>query len=422
MAKGPIGAGNVDPGVSHSRLEGLSDLVFGLALSIGAVFLLGNPPTDWPSLLGDVTVFGFSFVVLITVWLHYTRSMAALGNPSRSVLRLNLALLFLVAIEPFLFNVAFGRTTSAVSAGYSTLTGALYAVDLGCVFVILGLLSAVAAGQLGTKPAAVLTQQLVRWSRNFELGGAIFLLSALPFFYNWSIAGTGFTLRYLLWFGPLVVGRVWQRRAGAPPLGESWAPPLAAKYVGAPARGTRREAALRLFGSALRPRGGPQMPTVSLRYQFRQPFRAPAPAAYAWCTDFRPADAELFADRRTRSVRRIAPDALVMTDVTYPAGRRTRIRRLVRLFPEQLAWTNTHLDGPFRHSQFWYRIAPDGAQKSHLEFAGLKLESHARTPGKSEVARLAEANRRSDAATWSKHLGPALEAELGGSRGPPRRH
>ncbi len=154
------------------------------------------------------------------------------------------------------------------------------------------------------------------------------------------------------------------------------------------------------------------MPNVSLRYRFRQPFRAPAKAAYAWCTDFRPSDAEIFGDRRLRSVRVLAADAVVMTDVTYPSGRRTRIQRLVRLFPEELSWTNTHLNGPYRHSQFWYRIVPDGPRRSHLEFSGLKIETHARPLSAREVGRLAAANRRSDAATWSRRLGPALDQDL----------
>ena len=154
------------------------------------------------------------------------------------------------------------------------------------------------------------------------------------------------------------------------------------------------------------------MVTVSLRYRFRQPLRASARDAYAWCTDFGPSDAEIFADGRTRSVRRIAPGALLMTDVTRPAGRRVRIQRLLRLFPEERAWTNTHLSGPFENSQFWYRIVPDGPRRSHLEYRGLKLETHARAPTPSEIARLTRENRRSDAATWRRKLAPALARDL----------
>lgn len=158
------------------------------------------------------------------------------------------------------------------------------------------------------------------------------------------------------------------------------------------------------------------MVRISLRYHFRQPLGAPARAAYDWCTDFRPTDAELFADRRTRTVRVLAPDTLLLTDVTSPKGRRVRIRRLVRLFPEELAWTNTHLDGPFRHSQFWYRIVSEGPRRSRLEFTGLKVETHARAVSPSEVHRLSEENRRSDAATWRRKLAPALARELDPAR------
>lgn len=151
--------------------------------------------------------------------------------------------------------------------------------------------------------------------------------------------------------------------------------------------------------------------TISLRYAFRQVLRVPAPVAFAWCTDFRSSDAALFGDRRYRTVAPIGPDALVMTDTTYPAGRRQRIRRLVRIFPERRAWTNTHLDGPFRHSQFWYRLVPEGARRCRLEFEGLKLETHRRPLSRKDVGRLTSENRRSDAAAWRERFAPALEAE-----------
>ena len=163
------------------------------------------------------------------------------------------------------------------------------------------------------------------------------------------------------------------------------------------------------------------MTIESLRYRFRQPLGVPARAAFDWCTDFRAEDATLFGDRRRRTLRRVAPDALVMTDTTYPEGRPVRIRRLVRLEPETLSWTNTHLDGPYRHSQFWYRIVPDGPRRCHLDFSGLMLTTRARRLSDGERAKLAGSYRRSDASVWRRRLGPALEAELRGGRGSRRR-
>ncbi len=155
---------------------------------------------------------------------------------------------------------------------------------------------------------------------------------------------------------------------------------------------------------------------VSLRYEFRQPLRASADRAFAWCTDFRPSDGRLFEDGRTRSIRWLAPDALVMTDTPAPGSGGSRITRLVRIFPEQRAWTNTHLAGPFRYSQFWYRVVADGARRSRLEFQGLKLERHPRALRTAEVARRSAAEGRSDASTWRSKLAPALAAELNPER------
>ncbi len=155
---------------------------------------------------------------------------------------------------------------------------------------------------------------------------------------------------------------------------------------------------------------------VSVRYRFRQLLGVPARAAFDWCTDFRAEDAALFGDRRRRTLRWVAPDALVMTDTTYPAGRPVRIRRLVRLQPEAMAWTNTHLDGPYRHSQFWYRIVSDGPRRCHLDFSGLMLVNRIRRLSEAERAKLARSYRRSDATVWRQRLGPALEAELRADR------
>ena len=152
---------------------------------------------------------------------------------------------------------------------------------------------------------------------------------------------------------------------------------------------------------------------VSLQYEFRQPFRVSAERAYRWCTDFRASDAALYGDGRNRSVRWLSDDTLVMTDTTRHRGRALRIARLVRLNPRRLSWTNTHLNGPYRHSQFWYRIVPDGPRRSHLEFVGLKVERHPRRLAAPAVRRRARAEARSDAATWRNRLAPALDRELG---------
>jgi len=154
------------------------------------------------------------------------------------------------------------------------------------------------------------------------------------------------------------------------------------------------------------------MPVASVRFRFRQPFRVPAKAAYEWCTAFEPSDARFFDQKWRREVRRVTEDAIVLTETTWPAGRARVIQRLVRLSPQDLAWTNTHMAGPFRNSQYWYRIVPDGAVRSHLEFTGMRLVRTRNSLSAAEKRRLAEQERQSDSALWGR-IAPVLERELG---------
>lgn len=154
------------------------------------------------------------------------------------------------------------------------------------------------------------------------------------------------------------------------------------------------------------------MVVVSLQYGFEQKFRVPAKIAYAWCTDFGPEDGAFFPGKHLRSVRRIAEDALVLTDTTYPEGSPLKIRRLVRLNQAQMAWTNTHLDGPYKNSQYWYRIKADGPRASHLEFTGMRLVTVPRPVSRSAIAKLAAEEREGDSKLWRESIAPSLEEEL----------
>ncbi len=158
------------------------------------------------------------------------------------------------------------------------------------------------------------------------------------------------------------------------------------------------------------------MSIVSVRYRFRQRFHASASDAYRWCTDYRPSDGKIFSTKRRRTVRRIAEDAVVLTDTTIQDGRARSIRRLVRMDPERFSWTNTHLDGPFRHSQFWYRVVRDGPRSSHLEFEGLHLEEGPARPSAAHRSRRQREILAQDASEWRDYLAPALEADLKSDR------
>jgi len=157
---------------------------------------------------------------------------------------------------------------------------------------------------------------------------------------------------------------------------------------------------------------GARVAPVSLRYHFRQRLRAPAAAAFAWCVDFQESDGQLFPSRHTRAVHWLGEDTAILLDTTFAKGKPVRIHRLVRINADQKSWTNTHLDGPYQHSQYWYRIVPRGARASELDFTGHRLLWLSRAPSAARVRRLTAAERREDATMWRTSIAAALDRDL----------
>jgi hypothetical protein len=83
--------------------------------------------------------------------------------------------------------------------------------------------------------------------------------------------------------------------------------------------------------------------------------------------------------------------------------------KLVRINPVEFSWTNTHLNGPIKYSQFLYKITAEGKDRSRLDFVGLQLEPRNLT--RKEAAALARKVRKEDSGAW-KYLAKAMEKEL----------
>ena len=184
------------PQVPRPRIEGLSDLIFGLALSIGAIQLVGSVPKNYGGLVTDISAFGFSFIILINVWNRYTTTMSVMPVETRWVFRLNLVLLFLVAIEPFLFNLLVipeGGLSSALGNPVSQ----YYALDVGGMNLILAYFT----HTLTIEERNLIPRDLIdryKGVRNILLlSTTIFFVSVLPPF--WMVAVWGLPLRIVLW-------------------------------------------------------------------------------------------------------------------------------------------------------------------------------------------------------------------------------
>lgn len=184
---------------------------------MGAISLVSSPPTNVQGIYNDLATFGFSFLILITMWLRYTRIMSVFPLESRRVINLNIALLFCVSVEPFLFNIIRNTPLAVTDPGaYADATSMLYALDLGAMFGILGGFTLT----LASEERKLIPKSLIRQYRieggSWLACGLIFVLSAVPIFFTIKL-GNGTPIRYYLWLIPLLT--IWvsnrvQKRLG----------------------------------------------------------------------------------------------------------------------------------------------------------------------------------------------------------------
>lgn len=191
-------------GIPRARIESLTDLIFGLALSIGAVSLLSTPPLSPADVMTDLVRFGFSFLILISIWFRYTNIMSVHPVETTATIFLNAVLLFLVSVEPYLLSLLQFGSFEASRAAVLNFASVAYALDLAGLTLIMGLF----AHQLTIGERRLVSPELVgryRRIRNLEYSvAALFAVTALPPFWSWQIIGT--PARFYLWYAILVFG------------------------------------------------------------------------------------------------------------------------------------------------------------------------------------------------------------------------
>jgi len=191
--------------ISRPRIENLSDLVFGLALSISALSLLSKPPTTPAEFQGDLLAFAFSFLILISVWASYTRVMSVLPIETGTTLLLNYLMLLLVAFEPYLLYLVnqFGDITQDQLVNDASV---IYALDMGGLMAILAFFY----HELSVEERRLIPQQrmwLYKRTRNvFFLSAGLFFLTILPQFWSWHVGNM--PMRFYLWFVPLIIAYI----------------------------------------------------------------------------------------------------------------------------------------------------------------------------------------------------------------------
>ncbi len=134
--------------------------------------------------------------------------MSVLPVETSGTMSLNVVMLFLVSIEPYLLSLLLSGSFRASEVTVLIFVSEAYALDLAGLTSIMGLL----AHQLTIEERELVKPELVgqyRRIRNVQyLAAFLFAVTALPPFWSWEILGT--RARFFLWYAIMVV--IWMSR------------------------------------------------------------------------------------------------------------------------------------------------------------------------------------------------------------------
>jgi len=184
----------------------VAKMLFGLAVAISAIPLLLRLPAKPFGILIDISEFGFSFLILVSVWLGYWNVMSVLPMEDRTIVALNIGLLFLVSIEPYLFylNITFDLLAHEPLLNAASIT---YALDMAGLMLILGLFTQqLAREEKGLVPKELLTRYK-RVRTLLFIAAVLFAITILPQF--WTFRALGQPIRFYFWFIPLSISTIW---------------------------------------------------------------------------------------------------------------------------------------------------------------------------------------------------------------------
>jgi len=218
------------------RLESLSDLIYGLSLSIGAISLvITNSQTSSESDINkNILQFLFVFIVLITSWIIYTSDMSVLPVETRLVQLLNVVLLMLVAIIPYLFDQVVSSFNPSSVQDYASI---LFTADYAGTLVIMAVFSHIIAQE---EEHLVDGEIMVRMRRVRNRLSLLTLIVFLSLAAPWDWLFLGVHVRLFIWLVPIAsfwINRMRRSPFGLPTSGPKRVDPFGpgpepAKYVG----------------------------------------------------------------------------------------------------------------------------------------------------------------------------------------------
>ena len=178
----------------------MSDLIYGLSLSIGAISLVitNSQASSGNDIDRNILEFLFVFLILITSWIIYTSDMSVLPLETRLVTFLNVVLLILVAIIPYLFDQAVSRyNTLDIQSYASTLFTFDYA---GSLFIMAGFAHLIAQEE----KQLVDDDQVLRFRRIRKRLTILTILVLFSLAVPWDWLFLGVHVRLLIWCVPII--------------------------------------------------------------------------------------------------------------------------------------------------------------------------------------------------------------------------
>jgi len=178
----------------------LSDLIYGLSLSIGAISLVitNSQASSGNDIDRNILEFLFVFLILITSWIIYTSDMSVLPLETRLVTFLNVVLLILVAIIPYLFDQAVSRYNTLDIQSYAS---ALFTFDYaGSLFIMAGFAHLIAQEE----KQLVDSDQVIRFRRIRKRLTILTILVLLSLAVPWDWLFLGVHVRLLIWCVPII--------------------------------------------------------------------------------------------------------------------------------------------------------------------------------------------------------------------------
>ncbi|OLB45273.1 hypothetical protein E6H26_06445 [Candidatus Bathyarchaeota archaeon] len=186
-----------------------------MSLSIGAISLvLTNAQSSTVSDINrNVLEFLFVFLLLITSWIIYTSDMSVLPIETRLVTFLNVVLLILVAIFPYLFDQVVSTFNPDSVQEYASI---LFTADLAGTLVIMATFAHIIARE---EEHLVDGEIMIRFrtARNRMSVLTVVVLLSLATPWDWLFLGVH--VRLLVWYVPIV--SFWVNRMARSPFSYS---------------------------------------------------------------------------------------------------------------------------------------------------------------------------------------------------------